>query len=98
MMLLQASLCLIVRGYQKLISPMLVAIFGPAGFGCRYQPTCSHYALEALRVHGACTGTWLTCCRICRCHPWGGQGFDPVPASNRPVHPSDVGTEAGPIS
>lgn len=47
---------------------------------CRYLPTCSSYALEALEVHGAVVGTWLTIRRLARCHPWGGLGADPVPA------------------
>ena len=46
---------------------------------CRYWPTCSSYALEALARHGALRGTWLTVRRVCRCHPWGGWGSDPVP-------------------
>ena len=50
---------------------------------CRYDPTCSAYALEALEQHGAVRGTWLTARRLSRCHPWGGQGWDPVPASGR---------------
>ncbi|HET7487934.1 MAG TPA: membrane protein insertion efficiency factor YidD [Acidimicrobiales bacterium] len=47
---------------------------------CRFLPTCSNYALEALEVHGAARGTWLTVRRLGRCHPWGGMGADPVPA------------------
>lgn len=58
--------------YRKLISPLLPKC-------CRYTPTCSTYALEALRVHGAVYGSWLTLRRILRCHPWGGSGYDPVP-------------------
>ncbi len=46
---------------------------------CRYQPTCSHYALEAVAVHGAARGTLLAIKRLLRCHPWGGHGYDPVP-------------------
>lgn len=46
---------------------------------CRYVPSCSTYALEALEVHGAGRGLWLTTRRLCRCHPWGGHGWDPVP-------------------
>ncbi len=49
------------------------------GQQCRYMPTCSAYADEALRVHGAVKGTKLALRRFCRCHPWGGHGFDPVP-------------------
>lgn len=47
---------------------------------CRYEPSCSNYALDALREHGAVRGGWLTVRRLGRCHPWGGLGFDPVPA------------------
>ena len=49
------------------------------GGHCRFQPTCSNYALEALRTHGAIRGCWLSLRRILRCHPFGGHGFDPVP-------------------
>lgn len=46
---------------------------------CRFIPSCSEYALEALEVHGTGRGSWLAARRLCRCHPWGGHGFDPVP-------------------
>jgi putative membrane protein insertion efficiency factor len=46
---------------------------------CRYQPSCSSYAVEALEVHGAARGSWLAIKRLSRCHPWGGKGWDPVP-------------------
>jgi len=49
------------------------------GNNCRFEPSCSAYALEALREHGAFRGTWLAARRIGRCHPWGGSGYDPVP-------------------
>lgn len=61
-----------VRGYQY----SLAAFFGPS---CRYEPSCSHYAVEAIRVHGALAGGWLAVKRLARCHPWGGCGYDPVP-------------------
>ena len=64
---------LLIRGYQLAISPLL----GPR---CRYLPTCSEYAAEAVLVHGALRGGWLGLRRIARCHPWGGSGFDPVPS------------------
>lgn len=58
--------------YRVAISPWL-------GANCRFEPSCSAYAMEALRVHGAFRGTVLAVKRICRCHPWGGSGYDPVP-------------------
>ena len=62
----------LIRVYQVALSPLL----GP---NCRYYPTCSQYAIEALETHGAFKGTWLTIKRISRCHPWHEGGFDPVP-------------------
>jgi len=70
-----------VRVYRGTLSPAKSFLFGPLG-GCRFTPTCSEYALEALRAHGALAGSWLTAKRICRCHPWGGCGHDPVPPVN----------------
>lgn len=61
-----------VKFYQLCISPML----SPS---CRYTPTCSQYAIEAVRVHGVLRGTILAVRRVLRCHPWGGYGYDPVP-------------------
>jgi|TARA_B100000767_G_C19469930_1_gene411639 putative membrane protein insertion efficiency factor len=61
-----------VRLYRLVFSPWV-------GFNCRYQPTCSAYALEALEKHGALKGSWLTLRRLVRCHPFGGNGYDPVP-------------------
>jgi putative membrane protein insertion efficiency factor len=58
--------------YRLAISPWL-------GNNCRYAPSCSQYALDALRVHGAFRGSWLAIKRIARCHPWCGSGYDPVP-------------------
>ena len=63
-----------VRFYRYAISPL----FPPS---CRYQPTCSAYALEALQLHGPIKGLWLAIKRIGRCHPWGGHGYDPVPGT-----------------
>ncbi len=74
---------LLIRGYQVVISPALTLILGPGG-GCRFEPTCSHYVLEALETHGALRGGWLGLKRLCRCHPWGGAGFDPVPPAACP--------------
>ena len=67
-----------VRGYRLGISPLKQVLFGPLG-RCRFEPTCSAYALEALKKHGAVAGSWLAIGRIARCHPWGGCGADPVP-------------------
>lgn len=61
--------------YRYAISPLI-------GANCRYLPTCSAYAEEALRTHGAFKGGWLALKRIGRCHPWGGSGFDPVPEAD----------------
>ena len=58
--------------YRRCISPLLP----PA---CRYTPTCSQYAIEAIKKHGPIKGLWLAIKRISRCHPWGGSGYDPVP-------------------
>jgi putative membrane protein insertion efficiency factor len=71
-------LALAIRGYQLTISPAQTFLFGATG-GCRYTPTCSAYAAQALREHGVVAGTLLSAKRICRCHPWGGCGHDPVP-------------------
>jgi hypothetical protein len=67
-----------VRIYRAVLSPALGAFFGPTG-GCRYTPTCSAYAAEAVRTHGAVAGSYLAVRRVCRCHPWGDCGHDPVP-------------------
>ena len=83
----QHVLLFAVRLYRWLISPALGAFFGPTG-GCRFTPTCSAYAAEAVRTHGAVVGSWLATKRICRCHPWGGHGPDPVP-TREPAPTSD---------
>lgn len=72
-------LILTIKAYKLLISPCLHWICGP-GSGCRFNPSCSEYCLEAIRLHGAVRGLLLGARRICKCHPWGGFGFDPVPA------------------
>jgi uncharacterized protein len=63
-----------VRAYRFLLSPWL-------GSACRFEPTCSRYALDALEQHGAAAGAYLTTRRVLRCHPWCDGGFDPVPPS-----------------
>ena len=68
-------LILLVHGYRYLISP----IMGPH---CRFHPTCSAYAVEALEQHGALRGLWLSVRRLLRCHPWHPGGYDPVPGTN----------------
>lgn len=70
--MIKRTLVGLVRVYQRWISPALP----PA---CRYAPTCSNYMIEAIDVHGPIRGVWLGTRRICRCHPWGGHGWDPVP-------------------
>ncbi|HCX14220.1 MAG TPA: membrane protein insertion efficiency factor YidD [Rhodospirillaceae bacterium] len=67
-----------IRLYQITISPFL----GPR---CRYMPTCSEYAIEAVDRHGPLPGSWLAIRRIARCHPWGGSGLDPVPTNDKNI-------------
>lgn len=80
-------LMLAIRVYKLVISPAQIFLFGATG-GCRFTPSCSSYAMEALREHGPVTGTALAARRICRCHPWGGCGHDPVPPHPRKTLPS----------
>ena len=75
-----------VRGYQIFLSPVLHALAGPLG-GCRYRPSCSQYYIDAVQHHGAIKGSWLGFCRILRCQPWGGEGYDPVPGTESPADP-----------
>jgi putative membrane protein insertion efficiency factor len=74
MSLVAAALRLLIRIYQGAVSP-----FFPAH--CRFWPSCSAYAAEAVQKYGALEGAWLAVRRIVRCHPWGGSGYDPVPES-----------------
>jgi putative membrane protein insertion efficiency factor len=62
----------LIRGYQLLISPFI-------GNQCRFTPTCSHYAREAVEKYGAIKGSWMAMRRVSRCHPWHRGGHDPVP-------------------
>jgi putative membrane protein insertion efficiency factor len=73
--LISGALILPIKVYQKVISPVLPN-------SCRYTPTCSHYAIESIKLHGPLKGAWLATKRIARCHPWGGQGHDPVPPNS----------------
>jgi putative membrane protein insertion efficiency factor len=66
----------LVRLYRIAISPWL-------GSNCRFDPTCSSYAIEVLQTHGILRGSWLAARRIGRCHPWGGSGYDPVPKTGK---------------
>lgn len=70
--MLKRLLVLCIRGYQLLLSPFL-------GSNCRFSPSCSHYAIDALTSHGVLRGSWLSVKRIARCHPWHPGGYDPVP-------------------
>ena len=70
--IVETTFTLIIRFYQLAISPLLPP-------SCRYTPTCSQYALQAIKKHGPFKGGWLAMKRIFRCHPWGGHGHDPVP-------------------
>jgi len=70
--ILTFPIVVLIKFYQLAVSPWL-------GKNCRYDPTCSYYTLEALKVHGLIKGGWLAMKRIGSCHPWGGEGYDPVP-------------------
>jgi putative membrane protein insertion efficiency factor len=74
--MVRAVLIALVKGYRLFLSPSL-------GSSCRFEPTCSRYALEALQGHGTLVGAYLSAARIARCHPWCAGGLDPVPE-----HPS----------
>jgi putative membrane protein insertion efficiency factor len=73
------ALLALIRLYQRTLSPALPALLGPA-CGCRFTPTCSHYAAEAVATHGALTGAWLAARRLAKCTPLHPGGSDPVPA------------------
>ena len=77
--ILARPLILLVRLYQAGLSPLM-------GGHCRFMPTCSQYAIDALQTHGAIRGSWLTLRRILRCHPLGGMGYDPVPPRQEQNH------------
>jgi uncharacterized protein len=77
---------LVIRFYQIFLNPVMKAVAGPHA-GCRYQPTCSNYFLQAVELHGAWKGSLLGVRRIFRCHPWGGYGYDPVPPARHNANP-----------
>jgi len=81
---------LLVRLYQL----TLASLFPPS---CRFEPSCSHYAMEALRQHGAIGGTVLTVRRVLRCNPWGGMGYDPVPAPRHGLAATDAKTRSSTV-
>ena len=74
--MINKTLIRIIKIYQRYLSPIL-------GQNCRFSPTCSQYALEALEVHGTCRGSVLAVKRIIRCNPWGGSGIDNVPGGSK---------------
>ena len=75
--------------YRWVISPAKSLLFGPLG-RCRFTPSCSQYALDAIRRRGALTGGWLALRRLSRCHPWGACGHDPVPTAPPPSTPASA--------
>jgi putative membrane protein insertion efficiency factor len=91
-------LILLVKGYRLIFSPYV-------GRSCRFAPTCSQYALDALHEYGALKGSWLALRRIGRCHPWHAGGYDPVPTkteesqkhccTDEACHPNEAGSDEG---
>jgi putative membrane protein insertion efficiency factor len=84
-----------VRVYRWTLSPAKTLVFGPLA-QCRFTPSCSEYAVEAICLHGAWAGSGLAVKRICRCHPWGDCGHDPVPPLDRKFQTSNL--KSAPIS
>ena len=74
--MVRSALIALVRGYQVVLSPMM-------GGACRFEPSCSNYAIEALQVHGAFKGVLLATWSLLRCHPFGSYGYDPVTPKGR---------------
>ncbi len=89
---MKALLLALVWVYRRLLSPVLTALTGPA---CRFEPTCSAYAEEAVRRHGAWRGAQLVVHRVLRCHPFARAGFDPVPPAPAQA-PDELGAHARP--
>jgi uncharacterized protein len=81
----------LLKGYRFAISPLY-------GQVCRYHPTCSAYALEAVQMHGAVRGTWLAMRRVARCHPWAAGGLDPVPPTKNRTSPARSSATATPTT
>jgi putative membrane protein insertion efficiency factor len=94
--LFQAILIFAIRVYRWTISPVQFVFFGTTG-GCRFTPTCSQYAMDAIRSRGAINGGWLAAKRICRCHPWGDCGNDPVPKKEFGIRPSALRFDAASV-
>ena len=93
---LARQLCIVLlKIYRVVLSPAKQVAFGPAG-RCRFEPSCSAYALQAVERHGAMTGCALAAKRICRCHPWGGSGYDPVPRATAAGQASKPGLSPQP--
>ena len=86
-MIIKRALILLLRFYQVCISPLKPP-------SCRFYPTCSHYALEAVQVHGAARGAWLSAKRLVKCGPWHPGGYDPVPAPAK--HHDNIHTDVAP--
>lgn len=101
------GLLLLIRIYQRTLSPVLPVIFGSA-CGCRFAPTCSHYAADAIRTHGVLVGIFLGAIRLIKCTPLHPGGYDPVPPRRshrrctrqtpQPTHPADVAMSAADVS
>ncbi|MCA0325802.1 MAG: membrane protein insertion efficiency factor YidD [Proteobacteria bacterium] len=87
--MIRAALIGLVKGYRLLLSPWL-------GSACRFEPTCSRYALDALEQHGAAAGSYLTLRRLARCHPWCAGGCDPVPRERPRLFPGPTRAHAAP--
>lgn len=77
--ILASPFLLLIHLYRLILSPVLHLITGPLGGGCRFDPTCSRYALQALHSYPLPKALWLIVRRLGRCHPWGGSGYDPLP-------------------
>jgi putative membrane protein insertion efficiency factor len=91
--LVGAVLVALIAVYQALLSPLLAAL---TGSGCRFQPSCSHYAAESIAVHGPVVGGWRALRRILRCHPFARGGYDPVAAAGGQAIHASTGTSPSP--